>query len=222
VDLARPDGAPPTPKKKLGRQWWRWWAVGIVSVGLVAGTLLAFGPAALGWLLALSFYLAVIILGARQRWTDLEDDRAYRAAAKVQRIEEERRAYARVMRQLAGPAPHPHEPPLVAFARARGFHVVGPQAIAGDRGGVRIAIERPDTEDASVSLEVDATNATPEALASLREKLEPSGYQLVRVGPNVRLEWREKDAVELDAERLDDVLDTVVDACSPGRGGTYR
>jgi hypothetical protein len=127
------------------------------------------------------------------------------------------------MHELArSPAPPPPEPPLIAFARARGFHVVNAQAIAGDRGGLRIAIERSGAEDAGVSLEVDAQYAAAETLLSLRERLAPSGYQLVRVGTNVRLQWSERDAVDLDAERLDDVLHAVVDACSPGRDRVYR
>ena len=113
-------------------------------------------------------------------------------------------------------------PPLAVFAQTRGFHVVSPQSIEGDRSGVRVAIARSSTDDPSVSLEVDAQYATAEALTLLREKLEPSGCQLVRVGPSVRVEWREKDAVEVDAERLDDVLHAVIDACAPGRDGGYR
>jgi hypothetical protein len=119
------------------------------------------------------------------------------------------------------PAP---ETPLETFARARGFRVVSPDAIAGDVRGVRVAIERTGTAgDAGVSIDVDAGASSAHAVEALRERLGPrlADYRIARLGRIARVEWLESGAADQDAKRLEEVLEAVVEA-STLRRGAYR
>jgi hypothetical protein len=107
-------------------------------------------------------------------------------------------------------------PPLVAYASARGWHVVSPEAIEGEARGVRVAIERDEGRlfiDADGSaLTVDDVQQLAAALATV-----PSA-RVEKIGSLARVEW---SCREIDAAMLDVVVDALVAACSP-RAGAYR
>jgi hypothetical protein len=182
----------------------------------------------------LGFALVALVLARRlvgylRGESERRQSSAAQSAHAQARIEKERLAFARLAAsgegegaEVASPADEA-ETALEAFGRARGFRVVSPLAIAGDVRGVRVAIERTGDAERSVCVDVDARHASKETLESLRVRLEPrlAGYQLVRLGPIARVEWVEGDGAGLDAERLEEVLEAMVEV-SARTGGAYR
>ena len=72
----------------------------------------------------------------------------------------------------------------------------------------------PAWRTCAFALTHDQEYASADSSEGLRVRLEPrlTGYQLVRLGRIVRIEWDESDAALLDAARLDEVLEAIADA----------
>ena len=135
-------------------------------------------------------------------------------------------AYAAVMNEANAEVPSERAPsrpttPLAKWAGARGFDVVHPQAIEGEIGGIRVAVEHEEADDGCTYVDADARNVDGAALAALKTAVHEriTRARVVVAGPISRIEIRGGD---VDPRELDEAIELVEQSLKVRSGGAYR